>query len=288
MINVIIPIIQNAKSYRKIIAELSAHEDIDIFIGIVSGQKGYLEFPNTENVHVIEYNNEARREEIINSMQKYIQGGDLFIMRKPIAYNEFLNFVRNGADIVVCKKDYTPLKRFFFNIWQRILKIFLGIKLYEGDTSAIYFEENLVSVLSQGNNLSYSSRVDRWRGVSQDSVVVQGGPVKTEVDKKENIRYILFGILALVIGIAVTTLVAIFARVSIVIGLFLFCLDAICLAIFLLLLLVVVFNSIVGKKKFSSATEIDFVAGFDNIGSEQLEDGEERMIELEEDDDEEN
>lgn len=285
MINVLIPITQNAKGYKKIIADLSSNEEAEIFIGVISSQKNALQYPNRDNIHVIEYDNSAKREEIINSMQKYIQVGELFIIRKPITYNEFKDFLKNDRDIVVCKTNLSPIKKFFFMIWQKILRLCLGVRLYDGDTSAIYFGEDLAAVLAQSNNLSYSSRVDRWRGVDQGSVIVEGEPVKTEVDKKENIKYLLFGLLALILGAAVTTVVAIFARVNVIIGLFLFCLDAICLAVFLLLLVVIIFNTVVGKKKFSSALELSYIAGFEDI--QIAEDDETNDFELEEDDEDE-
>ena len=285
MINILIPITQIAKGYKKIIADLSSNEEAEIFIGVISSQKNALQYPNRDNIHVIEYDNSAKREEIINSMQKYIQVGELFIMRKPITYNEFKDFLKNDMDIVVCKTNLSPIKKFFFMIWQKILRLCLGVRLYDGDTSAIYFGEDLAAVLAQSNNLSYSSRVDRWRGVDQGSVIVEGEPVKTEVDKKENIKYLLFGLLALILGAAVTTVVAIFARVNVIIGLFLFCLDAICLAVFLLLLVVIIFNTVVGKKKFSSALELSYIAGFEDI--QIAEDDETNDFELEEDDEDE-
>ena len=285
MINILIPITQNAKGYKKIIADLSSNEEAEIFIGVISSQKNALQYPNRDNIHVIEYDNSAKREEIINSMQKYIQVGELFIMRKPITYNEFKDFLKNDRDIVVCKTNLSPIKKFFFMIWQKILRLCLGVRLYDGDTSAIYFGEDLAAVLAQSNNLSCSSRVDRWRGVDQGSVIVEGEPVKTEVDKKENIKYLLFGLLALILGAAVTTVVAIFAKVNVIIGLFLFCLDAICLAVFLLLLVVIIFNTVVGKKKFSSAIELSYIAGFEDI--QIAEDDETNDFELEEDDEDE-
>lgn len=285
MINILIPITQNAKGYKKIIADLSSNEEAEIFIGVISSQKNALQYPNRDNIHVIEYDNSAKREEIINSMQKYIQVGELFIIRKPITYNEFKDFLKNDRDIVVCKTNLSPIKKFFFMIWQKILRLCLGVRLYDGDTSAIYFGEDLAAVLAQSNNLSYSSRVDRWRGVDQGSVIVEGEPVKTEVDKKENIKYLLFGLLTLILGAAVTTVVAIFARVNVIIGLFLFCLDAICLAVFLLLLVVIIFNTVVGKKKFSSALELSYIAGFEDI--QIAEDDETNDFELEEDDEDE-
>ena len=285
MINILIPITQNAKGYKKIIADLSSIEEGEIFIGVTTSQKDALQYPNRENIHVIEYDNSAKREEIINSLQKYIQVGSLFIMRKPITYNESKDFLKKEEDIVVCKTNYSPIKKFFFIIWQKILRLCLGVRLYDGDTSAIYFGEDLATVLAQSNNLSYSSRVDRWRGVEQSSVIVEGEPVKTEVDKKENIKYLLYGLLTLMLGVAVTTVVAIFAKVSVIIGLFLFCLDAICFAVFLLLIVVIIFNTVVGKKKFSSALELSYIFGFEE--EEIIEDDEMQDFELEEDDEDE-
>ena len=139
MINILIPITQNAKGYKKIIADLSSNEEAEIFIGVISSQKNALQYPNRDNIHVIEYDNSAKREEIINSMQMYIQVGELFIMRKPITYNEFKDFLKNDMDIVVCKTNLSPIKKFFFMIWQKILRLCLGVRLYDGQNMLIYY-----------------------------------------------------------------------------------------------------------------------------------------------------
>ena len=55
MINILIPITQNAKGYKKIIADLSSIEEGEIFIGVTTSQKDTLQYPNRENIHVIEY-----------------------------------------------------------------------------------------------------------------------------------------------------------------------------------------------------------------------------------------
>lgn len=291
MVNVIIPIIQNAKGYKKIITDISFGDDVEIYIGIISSQLANLKIDYKDNIHIIEYQDSSKREEIINAIQKFIQSGELIIMRKPITFNEFKSFLNKGTDIVVCKTNYSPIKRFFFYIWQKILRLCLGVKLYEGDTSVIYFGEDLSSVLLQGNNLSYSSRVNRWKGTEQGSVIIEGNPVKTEVDNKEIIKYVIFSLVSLIIGATVTTLVSIFAHVSIIIGLFLFCLDAICLAISLLLVVVIIFNIIVGKRKFGSALEVNYIYGFEDSFKQDEEgsyEDDDNWDIIEEDEDEEN
>ncbi len=283
MINVVIPIVNNAKKYSKIISDLSSIDDINVFVGVTTEQFKFVEEFQSENVFVIEYKDGSKREEIINSLQKYISGGDLFIMRKPITISEFEKFVNSESDITLSKPKRSNFKQFLMSIWQNILKTFLGVKLYNGDTSAIYFQEDIASVVLQSSNLSYSTRVDRWNGVSQGNVEISGESVKTESDKKLNIKYLIIGILALIIGTVVTAVVSVFASVSIIVGLLLFCLDAIMLSIFLILLIIITFNSMVGKKHFGSAIEVLKDEDFEEDENFE-EDNDEDVIEINQDD----
>lgn len=255
MINVIVPIENNAKHYRKILSDLSGNDEITVYVGVVQNQLQYIQDLESENINMIEYLDGAKREEIINALSKFIPAGELVIMRRPITSVELERFLNSKSDITVCKNKISGFKKVFVMLWQKLLKMCLGIKLYAGDTSVIDFKEDVSPVVLQSSNLSYSTRVDRWRGLTQGSVEVSGNPVKTSIDKKTNIKYLLFAILALVVGVAVTTLVSLFVKVSIVIGLLLFCLDVIMFAIFLLLIIVIMFNCIVGQKHFSMATE---------------------------------
>ena len=255
MINIIVPIENNAKNYRKILSDLSGNDEITVYVGVVQNQLQYVQDLESENINIIEYLDGANREEIINALSRFIPTGELVIMRRPISAIELDRFLNSKYDITICQNKNNGFKKIFVMLWQKVLKMCLGVKLYAGDTSVIDFKEDVASVVLQSANLSYSSRVDRWHGVSQGTVEVSGNPVKTSIDKKTNIKYLLFAILALVIGVAVTTVVSLFVNVSIVIGLLLFCLDVIMFAIFLLLVIVIMFNCIVGKKHFSIATE---------------------------------
>ncbi len=283
MVNVIIPITNNAKRYKKILSSLSRANNVVVLVGVVSNQINELNFLDSENIYIIEFQDGSKMEEIINGLQKYISVGSIMIMRKPISENEFNSFVNNNKDIVTCRRNLSSFKAILFNFWQKILKTFLGVRLYEGDASVIYFAEDIASVILSSSNLSYNSRVDRWRGIEQGTVVVEGESVKTETDKKANIRNLIISLIAIAVAVSVTTVVSIFARVNLIVGLLLFCLDFIALAIVLILLVITIFNNIVGKKQFGYALEISQNEEIDDEIDEEYEENEEVILEEGED-----
>ena len=275
MVNVLVPIINNAKGFDKILTSISSYSQVNILIGVVASQKQNLQLSESENIHIIEFQEGSKREEIINSLQKYIVQGSILIMRKPISENEFNNFINNPKNIVTCKRNLSNFKKSLFKIWQKILKIFLGVRLYKGDTSVVYFDEDISSVVLSSTNLSYNSRVDRWKGIEQGTVKVEGDLVKTDIDKNVNIRNIIIAVIALAIAVTVTTVVCLFARVNLIVGLLLFCLDFISLAIAFVLTIITIFNCLVGKRQFGFAVEKD-----DKLSSKQ----DQAVFEKEEDD----
>ncbi len=275
MINVVVPIVHNAKSYKKVLSSLVNVDNINVLIGVVSSQMSVLQTLEGDNIYYVEFKDGSNREAIINSLQKYIGDGALLIMRKPILPNELSEFLNTDKDVVVCKRNMSTVKNLFFQLWQKILRLCLGVRLYEGDTSVIYLGEDIATVISGTRNLSYSTRVDRWRGLVHGSVIVQGEPVKTDKDIKLNIKYALIALLAIIIGVVVTVVVSLYARVNIIVGLLLFCLDVICLATALILLVMIIFNNTVGKKNFGYAEEILNDEDDDNI---YLDSGDEEEI----------
>lgn len=271
MVNVVVPITNNAKRYKKILSSLSRANNVVVLVGVVSNQINELNFLDSENIYIIEFQDGSKMEEIINGLQKYISVGSIMIMRKPISENEFNSFVNNNKDVVTCRRNLSSFKAILFNFWQKILKTFLGVRLYEGDASVIYFAEDIASVILSSSNLSYNSRVDRWRGIEQGTVVVEGESVKTETDKKANIRNLIISLIAIAVAVSVTTVVSIFARVNLIVGLLLFCLDFIALAIVLILLVITIFNNIVGKKQFGYALDISQNEEVDDENDEEYE-----------------
>ncbi|MBO5022097.1 MAG: hypothetical protein J6C53_01260 [Clostridia bacterium] len=258
MVNVIVPISKNGKNYVKILEKLSNISSVRVLLGVTEDEKENLsQFATQENMSFHVYEKGSNIEEIINSLQKYIQQGSVMIMRKPIKMEEFNRFISQRKDVVTCERKMGKIKAFFFMIWQSILKMFLGVRLYAGNPTVIYFSEEISAVLAQSYNLSYSSRVDRWRGVEQAVVEVDGEVVKTPVDKKANTKYIIGGAICLAVATVVTVFVCIFAQMSIIIGLLLACLDIIALATALIMAVMIGFNSAVGNKKFKDANEVE-------------------------------
>ncbi len=279
MINVVVPIVHNAKSYKKVLSSLVNVDNINVLIGVVSSQMSVLQTLEGDNIYYVEFKDGSNREAIINSLQKYIGDGALLIMRKPILPNELSEFLNTDKDVVVCKRNMSTVKNLFLQLWQKILRLCLGVRLYEGDTSVIYLGEDIATVISGTRNLSYSTRVDRWRGLVHGSVIVQGEPVKTDKDIKLNIKYALIALLAIIIGVVVTVVVSLYARVNIIVGLLLFCLDVICLATALILLVMIIFNNTVGKKNFGYAEEILNDEDDDNIYLDSGDNEEEIIVE---------
>lgn len=279
MINVIVPIVHNAKSYKKVLSSLVNVDNVNVLIGVVSSQMSVLQTLEGDNIYYVEFKDGSNREAIINSLQKYIGDGALLIMRKPILPNELSEFLNTDKDVVVCKRNMSTVKNLFFQLWQKILRLCLGVRLYDGHTSVIYLGEDIATVISGTRNLSYSTRVDRWKGLVHGSVIVQGEPVKTDKDIKLNIKYALIALLAIIIGVVVTVVVSLYARVNIIVGLLLFCLDVICLATALILLVMIIFNNTVGKKNFGYAEEILNDEDDDNIYLDSGDNEEEIIVE---------
>ena len=111
---------------------------------------------------------------------------------------------------------------FIFRLWQTILKFLLGVRQYNGDTSVIYVGEEISMVMANTGNFSFSTRVNRWRGIEQGTVSVQGENIKPEIDLKSTIIYSIIVFISIAIGVVVTTCVSIFTNVSFMLRFYLF------------------------------------------------------------------
>ena len=104
MINVIIPIVENPKAYTEIITQLSLKRGLQIIVGITETLSKEVDF-NFFNVVQTIYKDGSRKEEIINSSQKYLVEGELVIARRPFSLKEFNALFSSPASItaaVIC------------------------------------------------------------------------------------------------------------------------------------------------------------------------------------------
>jgi len=258
--NVIISITDKFKDkYNSLLAKLGEDKDVKVYVGIEEKNASQMnEFQGYDNIFVSIFENGSSVEEMINALQKYVSDSATIVLRKPIKQDELYKFANCDADVATCEKTRSKTKNFFFNIWQAVLKLFLGVKEYEGDTSVVYLSEDISSVVNESGNLSFSTRANRWRGIEQTTIGVKDQPVKNEVDKKQITKLSLIASAAILLAIIVTTVVCLTVNVGIIVGLLLVCLDMICFAIGLLTLIIIVFNCRVGSKKVKEAKEKEY------------------------------
>ncbi|MBP3345368.1 MAG: hypothetical protein J6K97_04110 [Clostridia bacterium] len=259
MINVVIPITKNYKNYHKILEALSGSFDIKVLLGVTGDDYSAAinEFQENENFQIFKFDKSADKEEMINALQEYIIDGSIMVLRKPVKAEEFDKMIGLERDVVTCKKVRNKFSAFMFKMWQRFTKLVLGVKMYAGDTSAIYFNDDISDVVVRSGNLSYSSRVNRWKGIKQAVLTVEGEAEKASVDKKANFTYILTTVLLIAAAVVITTCVCVFAKVTILLGLVLFCIDAIAVAISVILMTMLAFNNITGKRNVRKAIILD-------------------------------
>ena len=207
MINVIIPIdSKNKGKFDDLLTELQEIDDVNILIGI---EKKNIEemnkFKYNQNMTITSFNDETSIESMINFLHRYALEGSTLVLRKPITIKEFERFVNCNRDVVTCKVQRSKFKSFIFNIWQVLIKFCLGVKEYEGDTSVVYLNEDISTVVADSKNLSFSTRVNRWRGIDQTVIDVKGEPAPKIYDKKNLLIYGLNALTLLLLAIIDTS-----------------------------------------------------------------------------------
>ena len=254
--NIVIAINDKNKDKFKSLLQEFEGENIKIFVG-VEGKNAFLfeEFKESANIFPTVFEDNSKTEEIINALQKYVGIGSTLVLRKPISIAEIKLFISCNRDVATCKVERSKIKNFFFGLWQVLLKFFLGIKEYEGDTSAVYINEDISAVVSESGNLSFATRANRWRGIEQTTIEVKSEPVKKDVDKKSITKMSIMAISSLLLAIIVTTVLCLTVNIGVIVGLLIVCLDVVCLAISVMTTIIAVFNSRVGKKNIKEAVE---------------------------------
>lgn len=256
MIDVLIPIVKDPDTFLRSMEELKERKDVRFIVGITSSVAKSANF-DLPNMIIKIYRDGSKREEIINALQSSLQGDKTFIARKPFTKEEFEKFTSSKADIVICQKHkQNAFSQFFVRLWTLMIKYIFGVKFFAGDTSLIYFNSELGEVLTRVTDLSYSTRVDRWKGIKQEIIPSTSAPAKIDRDTKRNLLLLLYAFIALAVAVTVTTVVAIFTKVNVVTALFLVCLDCISLSVAFLLLMSFLFNQKIGKKRYLKALEV--------------------------------
>ena len=248
MINVLIPIGSNLKSYQQMIDGLSHFYDVNIIVGLSEKQEDQI--VKLDNVRYVIFKDGTDREAMINSLSMFVLAGQILILRRAVDAKKLEKILSSNAGITLAKnRPGNKFTAFFINLWHKLVQMFFGVKFYEGDNSIIKFSQDLSEVLLQTGNLSYNSRVNRWKGVDQTVVEVDWGKAeKFSTDKKQTLIYSLTAAALIVVATVVTVLLCVFANINFVLGLLIVCIDIICIFMAIILLMMLAFNNKVGKK----------------------------------------
>ena len=92
MINVLVPITDKAEKFNKLLANINGNQDIMVFVGIKKSQREQLDFLDSENITIVEFDDNSKREEILNALSLNLQEGEVMVLRKPIRNS--LNSIR--------------------------------------------------------------------------------------------------------------------------------------------------------------------------------------------------
>ncbi len=256
MTNLIIPIVENPASYISGITKIALNSDAKIFVGVTENLVSELNL-NMPNVDVTVYEKGSNKEEILNAMKNFLPSGKVVICRRPISFEEYSQLKNSNAQITYCESQKSNrILKYLKDFWQFITKTIFGVKTFQGDTSLIAFDDDLAEVLSEAENFSFATRVDRWKGCTHEVIDGKGAPARKVQNKKYNAMLMLAIFLPLVIGAVITTCLALFVKVSIVGGLLIACLDIICLGIAFFCILMLIFSLTVGQKNYKTAKEV--------------------------------
>jgi hypothetical protein len=99
---------------------------------------------------------------------------------------------------------------FFENLGQKIIKTLFGFTPYDGDVTAVCFSNEVSDILREGYNISYATRVDRWKGYTYDNVSVSTPKVKLEYNKPSVISILCLWVFLFLAGVAGTVVYFLF------------------------------------------------------------------------------
>ncbi len=184
MFNIIFPVIDDFESNAEYIKKLKT--DGNILVGVTEEGAKFFKFKKAGMIVKV-FKNKSYKEQIINSLQQYLEDGKILILRKQLTADEISSFFSSKADITVCaKKKRGKIAELFYKLWQKIIHLLFAVTFFDGDVSAVCFSERLSSVIQNIPNLSSVSRINRWKGVSVGVVATKTKPVKKEYSRIKN------------------------------------------------------------------------------------------------------
>ena len=200
MVNILVPV--KEKDMIKFCQDVEKMPNVHLIVGVTEQLKKATKLKG-KNTDVKVFSDETQKEQMINALKAQTDEGKIIVCRKAVDAKVLQKFINSEKDIALCKIKRGKFKTFLFNCWQKIVNFVFGIGCFEGDTSVVAFSKDLFKVLNNTDNLSYYSRINKWKGVSFDYIDAGITPVKMEYDKKRNIEMLcLWGGLFLAVVVA--------------------------------------------------------------------------------------
>lgn len=251
MNNIILPVNRDFEKAQEFIKSIK-RKDCVFIVGTT--KEGEQFFKNSKYVKVYVFKAKSKKEEMINSLAEYVQDGKIIVLRKLISAAELNEFIASTTDITVCAtKKLNKFCQFFYNIWQKIIKLLFDFSFFEGDVSVVALGENAAMVAKNITNLSYATRINRWKGLSQSAVSVASKPAKKEYDKVK-VNAMLIGWIALFLAVIASTAVYfVFAEASFLAGFLWACALLLSLLSVVIAINIYLLNVKTGKRLFKKA-----------------------------------
>lgn len=204
MNNIIIPV--TSEDMLEFVESLKKKNDLYVLVGVTKSLEDKIKKTRSKNFCLSVFEDGAKKEEIINSLKDKTVEGKIVICRKEISLKELDLFLSSTKDIAVCKENRSKFKNFCFGIWQKVMKFLFGFEFFDGDVSVISFNENLYPVIKNIENLSYVSRINKWKNSKIDLIETNEQPCKMEYDKTMvNLKF--YGFLALFLAVIASCVV---------------------------------------------------------------------------------
>ena len=181
MTNIIFPIIEDTKENKDFFDLLKKQKGLYILAGVTKSLQKKYKITDAKLGIVKVYEDGSNKEEMINALKGSLKKGSILIIRKPITKSELEQFLASKEDITICaEKKRNGFKTFFNNIKKKMIQFLFGFLPYSDKMNAIMFRENPSDVLRQAYNISFFTRVDRWKGYSYAKVDVSSDGVKAD------------------------------------------------------------------------------------------------------------
>ena len=212
MINIFIPIIENVEGFCEFIAK-HKEKEAHIYVGIRKSLKEkFVSINNNNNVEIHIFDDKAKKEEIINELQKIERHrGKLLVIRRPITDEEYSALTTSENEIATLRAHHNKFVTALKNFARKTIKKFFAFSFFE-DISAICYSEFLHELISSCPNLSMATRINKYVGVDVGEIETQTTPVKKDYNKFKNAG--LLSLAVFILGGSIAGAGCIFAFVS--------------------------------------------------------------------------